>query len=253
MVTWIMRPIANYDTRDRGKALSATRSYLSKTPASCLLPNAQYHARVRRCKNQITSYRTNIATLTLNSDVSMPARLRPPNCPIRKTAPIIPPLIRRITIPILVNPPIHRKWCYSLSPLLLRNRGHRWALPPTDCMSGTVLPRRNKIDKEAQHIKEEDKSNDPFQYGSHVVGSAQVFNTETRGQSDFDEDEGEFDPERVAKDAEFSVVDAQALVFGAAEDRVDDVTGAVWELLLAWKPDAMSRQREWEEKEVREM
>ena len=34
-------------------------------------------------------------------------------------------------------------------------------------------------------------------------------------------------------------MDAQALVFGAAEDRVDDVSGAVWEVLLAWKPDVM--------------
>jgi len=94
-------------------------------------------------------------------------------------------------------------------------------------MRRTILPRRHKIHKEAQYVKEEDERNDPFQNGSHVVRLTQAFDAEAYGQPDFDEDEVEFDPEGVAEDAELAIVDAEALVFGADEDGVYDVADAV--------------------------
>lgn len=49
-------------------------------------------------------------------------------------------------------------------------------------------------------------------------------------------------------------MDAQTLVLGAGKDRVDNITSAVWEVLLAWKPDVMLREGDdWEGKGVRKM
>ena len=54
-----------------------------------------------------------------------------------------------------------------------------------------------------------------------VLGDA-----ESDGEGDFDEDEGELDPERAAEGAVFAVVDPKTLVFGADEDGGDDIAGA---------------------------
>jgi hypothetical protein len=49
----------------------------------------------------------------------------------------------------------------------------------------------------------------------------------TNCKSNFDEDEGQLDPERGAQDAVLAEVDTQTLVFSASEDGRDDVSNTV--------------------------
>jgi len=83
--------------------------------------------------------------------------------------------------------------------------------------------RRNKIDGEAPYIESIDESNDPFNDRSRVVVCKVAQDTESDGETELDEDEGEFDPEGHAENTVLAVVHAETLVFPANEYGGNDV------------------------------
>jgi hypothetical protein len=76
---------------------------------------------------------------------------------------------------------------------------------------------RNEIDGETPYIESVDESNDPFNYRSRVVVCAVAKDAKCDGETELDEDEGEFDPEGNAEDTVLAVVNAETLVFPANE------------------------------------
>lgn len=65
--------------------------------------------------------------------------------------------------------------------------------------------RRQQIDKERHNVEGEDERNSPFEDCSGVVCFFPGAGGECDGEGDFDEDEGELDPEGGAEDEVLSV------------------------------------------------
>jgi hypothetical protein len=81
-----------------------------------------------------------------------------------------------------------------------------------------------EIDDEAPDVEDVDERNDPLENRGFVDSAVAAFqDTEGDGETAFDEDESELDPEAGAEDAVLAEVHAEALVFGADEDCGDDV------------------------------
>lgn len=79
--------------------------------------------------------------------------------------------------------------------------------------------RGQEVDDEAPDVEDVDEGDDPLEDGGFVDSAvAALEHTEGNGESGFDENEGELDPEAGPKDAVFAEVHAEALVFGANED-----------------------------------
>ena len=60
---------------------------------------------------------------------------------------------------------------------------------------------RYEIDDEGEDVEGEDESDGPFEHCGCVVGTFEVGYSEADGEGDFDQDEGELDPEGEAQDA----------------------------------------------------
>lgn len=85
-------------------------------------------------------------------------------------------------------------------------------------------PRRgHEVHEETQDVEEEDERDDPFQDGGGVVLALCLEDAECGCEGDFDEDEGEFDPEAVPQDAVVAEMYAEPLVLPADEYGGDDV------------------------------
>lgn len=82
---------------------------------------------------------------------------------------------------------------------------------------------RQQIEQETEDPERVDEGNDPFEDARDVRVGCVGAGREDDGQDKLDDDEGEFDPEASCEDPVVPVVDAEALVFGAQEDRADDV------------------------------
>lgn len=80
-----------------------------------------------------------------------------------------------------------------------------------------------EVDEEAQHIPGVNKRNDPLKYGGYIPEVVFLCNNENDAQDDFGQDESKFDPKGDAEDRVLAVVNSQALVFPADEDRADNV------------------------------
>ena len=111
-------------------------------------------------------------------------------------------------------------------PHLLRPPRLRIMLPPNlrePILGPPRLSRRQEIDDKAPDIEDIDQRDHPLEDGAHVVDLVVLCHAEDDGEGDFGEDEEEFYPEGAAEDAEFAMVDPEALVFGADEDCAYDV------------------------------
>ena len=82
-----------------------------------------------------------------------------------------------------------------------------------------------EIDEEGEHPEGEDEGNDPLKDGCLLRVPVECQHAEADGQDDFDDDEGQLDPETDAQDASIAEVDPEPLVFRADEDGADDVAG----------------------------
>jgi hypothetical protein len=82
-----------------------------------------------------------------------------------------------------------------------------------------------QVDEEGKDVEGEDEGDEPLEDGGSVAVAGRVADAETDGHSDFDQDEGELDPEGDAEHAVVAVVDPEALVLCADEDGGDDVAG----------------------------
>jgi hypothetical protein len=82
---------------------------------------------------------------------------------------------------------------------------------------------RQEVDDEGPDVEDVDQRDDPLEDGGVVDAFTALQDTEGDGESAFDEDESELDPEAGAQDAVLAEVHAEALVFGADEDCGDDV------------------------------
>jgi len=84
--------------------------------------------------------------------------------------------------------------------------------------------RGEEVDDERPYVEDVDQRDDPFEDGGFVDFAAALQDAEGDGEAGLDEDESELDPEAGAQNAVLAEVDAEALVFGADEDRGDDVS-----------------------------
>lgn len=82
---------------------------------------------------------------------------------------------------------------------------------------------RPQIDNEAEDVEGEDEGDSPFEASCDVAVMGPGGADEDDGKNDFDEDEGEFDPEAESEDSVFAVVDTETLVLSAEENGGDDV------------------------------
>ena len=133
-------------------------------------------------------------------------------CTIRNCSPI-PIQIRILLLGMSTIAP--------LSTLLLHGRSHLdFRLLALEILR---LHRRNEIDGKTPHVKGVHERNDPFHHRSGVVVLEITQHSERNGESEFNKNESEFDPEGASQDPVLAVVDSEALVLGADEDRRDDV------------------------------
>lgn len=84
-----------------------------------------------------------------------------------------------------------------------------------------------EIDSETPDIESINKGHDPFQHRSRIQPTFTITDTESDGETNFHNDEGEFYPEGETEDAVLTVVDAETLIFPTDEDCRDDVTTAM--------------------------
>jgi len=85
--------------------------------------------------------------------------------------------------------------------------------------------RRQQIHQKGKHIKRKYEGDDPFNNRTGVGLFVKCARRKDYGQADFDDDKGEFHPERQAQNAVLTETHAEALVFGADEDGAEDVAG----------------------------
>jgi hypothetical protein len=90
--------------------------------------------------------------------------------------------------------------------------------------------RWNKINRKAPNIKRINERDDPFAHGRRRVVFLIAEHAKGDGETELQEDEGEFYPEGDAQDAVLAVVDSETLVLPTDEDCGDDVAGSGWEL-----------------------
>lgn len=101
--------------------------------------------------------------------------------------------------------------------------------------------RRNEIDRITPDVECVYERNDPFENSGGVVSLLVAHDAECDGQTQFDEDEGELDPEGEGEDAVLAVMDSESLVFPTNKDRADDVSSTVlissmsWNRVETWK------------------
>lgn len=140
---------------------------------------------------------------------------------------------RRRTLLILIMPTvrIHRT-THHIAPSL-RGHAHLIILLPQRRRETIILMsrlrRRQEIDDEAPDVEDVDERDGPFDDGGAVVVFLVSKDAERYGEGDFDEDEGELDPEGGGEDALVAVVDSESLVFGADEDGGHDVAGTIYQ------------------------
>lgn len=90
-----------------------------------------------------------------------------------------------------------------------------------------LMPRAGRgqeVDDEGPDVEDVDQGDGPFNDGGAVVMFLVAEDAEGDGKGDFDENEGELDPERRGEDTVFAVVDSESLVLGTNENGRDDVS-----------------------------
>lgn len=87
------------------------------------------------------------------------------------------------------------------------------------------MHRRQQVDEEGEDVEGEDECHGPFEDSGGVVFLLVAAHAKGDSERDFDQDEGELDPEGEAEDLVLSEVHAEPLVFRADENGGDDVAG----------------------------
>lgn len=138
---------------------------------------------------------------------------------------------RRYTLLIIIMPSIRINRPTHHIPTRLRRHPHLIILLPQRQRETIILMsrlgRREEVNDEAPDVEDVDERDGPFDNGGAVVVSLVSKDAESDCEGDFDEDEGELDPEGGSEDALVAVVDSESLVFGADEDGGDDVAGTI--------------------------
>jgi len=87
------------------------------------------------------------------------------------------------------------------------------------------LDSRDEIDRETPNIESIDQRNYPLANCSRIVVLLVRKNAERDSETEFNEDEHEFDPERDSEDAVLTIVDSESLILPADENCRDNVAG----------------------------
>ena len=80
-----------------------------------------------------------------------------------------------------------------------------------------------EVDNEAEDVKGENQTDDPFEDGALVLVVFEEKRAEDNGKYSLDDDEDELDPEAEAKFAMLAVLDPEPLIFPACEDGAEHV------------------------------
>lgn len=84
--------------------------------------------------------------------------------------------------------------------------------------------RWQEVDEEREDVEGEDERDGPLENSGDVVGFLEGADGKGDSETEFEEDEGELDPEGGAEDEVLAVLDSQTLVLPADEDGRDDVS-----------------------------
>lgn len=82
-----------------------------------------------------------------------------------------------------------------------------------------------EIQEEAQNVERERECHNPLKDGGDISGLSEVGGCKYDGERNFDQNEGEFDPEGDTEDAVVAVMNSKALILSAEEDGANDVAG----------------------------